>query len=1123
MNLEEARKLLAALIFDDLDEASKTELMTYLQTDDELRERLADMRMAVKVTSDSVQHGPDPVLAKRRLKHLARLARHHRAWPVVFTVRRLAAVAAALAIIAVPCLIVLNRRDKAGPAFAMSDGESVAWSDVRSGPSYVYETPARKAADSGQRGAGTTFDMGYAYAPEGQVPTVLDEIAITNRLTSTDASVLAGDSSGGIANTPGGVLSGDVSLYAKDSPITMWYYNGLGVDAWGSEPYSGAGTGAYRWTGRPGVTSGYGGGMGMKGAGYRGYGGMGGYGGTAGYGMGGYGGYRGYDTGGYGRMRGGTDIQLGGETAGTQAQTDRNAGPSWVDTRFDDFIAAGEDADRRPVIVDDFGGVIAGTKPELVEPSKPVIPPSSTDIQYGLTSEGKVFAPQSVTMDMKSKEMLEQSLQQQRPALQSTHRRDEAVKLNVEPPGLEAHEILGKKMEPSVSTYNEIVSYGWSGKTMSEKGETRLFVQNGSKADVSEEAKVPPPGLEVTFSTRSAEHVGGRLPSINNLLEKVENDVGLEVSDRSYDWSVHFDSKEPVLVRTDPDDPSIATDTISGDPTGPVRGPVTGIKDGRTPILGDVPIVRGLFYADKEEEALLQEETRSKSERSEDDEAQFTEESARSELLTDLDLGSLASGRPAIDRSSVFDGEDETDLPPDSRFKLVPVNPWVMTGRDPLSTFALDVDTASYTLCRRYIRAGFLPPRGAVRMEEFVNYFNYHYPQRTNPTFTVHAEAAPSPFASKAENLTLLKIGVKARTIGRDQRKAAHLIFVVDASASMGQADRLPLVQQALDLLVDRLSPADRVSLITCANEARLHLEASPGRERDRIRHAIDAIQSSGPTNLLAGLKLGYAVARRSFAAKQINHVVLCSDGVANVGHTEAEAVLAEVAADRKQGITITCVGVGYGSYNDVFLEALANRGDGSYVFLDSAREAERVFVKQLAATLYTVAKDARIQVDFDPHRVRRYRLIGYENRDIEDKRFRDDTVDAGEVGSGQCSTALYELELIGQPSADGQEDLGTVFVRYRDVGTGQIEEISTRLNNAIVRRRTVESDPRFFLAAGAVRFAEILRQSEHAQHGKLMDVLRVVEQVSLALPLDRDVRELADLVRKAEHLPRSP
>jgi Ca-activated chloride channel family protein len=465
----------------------------------------------------------------------------------------------------------------------------------------------------------------------------------------------------------------------------------------------------------------------------------------------------------------------------------------------------------------------------------------------------------------------------------------------------------------------------------------------------------------------------------------------------------------------------------------------------------------------------------------------------------------------------------EAGVPSPSHFRVVPVNPWVMTDRDSLSTFALDVDTASYALCRRYIRGGFLPPIGAVRMEEFINAFDYAYPQRDDATFAVYAEGAPSPFAPEGQDLTLLKIAVKARTAGRDQRRAAHLVFVVDASASMGQADRLPVVQSALNLLVDKLSDVDRISLITCANEARLHLEAVPAQQKDAIRQAIDAIQPAGPTNLMAGLRLGYAMARKAFVAGRINQVVLCSDGVANVGQTEAEAVLQEVAGDRKQGIALTCVGVGYGAYNDAFLEAMADRGDGRYVFLDSSEEARETLVGQLAATLQTVARDARIQVQFSPVRVRRYRLIGYENRDIEDQRFRDDTVDAGEVGSGQCSTALYELELTAASSGDGDSDLGTVFVRYRDAETGQVEEISRSLAGSLVQRRSVEEDPRFFLAAGAARFAEWLRQSEHAQYTALIDVQRLLDQVSAALPLDRDVRDLAALAHRTENLPRAP
>jgi Ca-activated chloride channel family protein len=542
-----------------------------------------------------------------------------------------------------------------------------------------------------------------------------------------------------------------------------------------------------------------------------------------------------------------------------------------------------------------------------------------------------------------------------------------------------------------------------------------------------------------------------------------------------------------------------------------VSGPA--MQNRREPLMGDMPATGALFRTEDRFELLSEMQAGTK---------------VPSSVMNGLSVAKPNQATVADPNHAIVSwhykalDEDASDLPSESRFKVVPVNPWVMTERDAQSTFALDVDTASYALCRRYIRSGFLPPIGAVRMEEFINAFDYAYPQRDMPTFSVYAEGAPSPFAPAGQDLTLLKIAVKARTVGRDQRRAAHLVFVIDASASMGQADRLGVVQSALNLLTDRLSEGDRVSLITCANEARLHLEAVSARQKGAIRQTIDVIQPAGPTNLLAGLKLGYAVARRAFVAGQINQVVLCSDGVANVGQVEADAVLEEVAEDRQQGITLTCVGVGYGAYNDAFLEALADHGDGRYVFLDAAPEAQESFVGQLTDTLQTVAKDARIQVQFDPACVRRYRLIGYENRDIEDQRFRDDTIDAGEVGSGQCSTALYELELTNQSGAR-DATLGTVFVRYRDMETDKIEEISRPLAGSIVRRRSVEEDPRFFLAAGAARFAEWLRQSEHAQHTSLPEVQRLLDDVSAVLPLDRDIQELAALAHQAESLPRAP
>jgi Ca-activated chloride channel family protein len=216
-------------------------------------------------------------------------------------------------------------------------------------------------------------------------------------------------------------------------------------------------------------------------------------------------------------------------------------------------------------------------------------------------------------------------------------------------------------------------------------------------------------------------------------------------------------------------------------------------------------------------------------------------------------------------------------------------------------------------------------------------------------------------------------------------------------------------------------------------------------------------------------------------------------------------------------------VGVGHGAYNDAFMEAMADRGDGQYVFLDPGQQAQEVLAGQLADTLQTVAKDARIQVQFNPGRVRRYRLIGYENRDIEDQRFRDDTVDAGEVGSGQCSTALYEIEMVPRTPGEPDVEMGTVFVRYRHADTGQVEEISRPLAGSIVQRRSIEDNPRFFLAAGAARFAEWLRQSEHAQHTALAEIQRVLDQVSVVLPLDQDVQDLAVLAHQAEGLPRAP
>lgn len=466
------------------------------------------------------------------------------------------------------------------------------------------------------------------------------------------------------------------------------------------------------------------------------------------------------------------------------------------------------------------------------------------------------------------------------------------------------------------------------------------------------------------------------------------------------------------------------------------------------------------------------------------------------------------------------------DIEPARKPRLMPVNPWVMTGDDRLSTFALDVDTASYGIARRYIRDGFLPPRHTVRMEEFVNYFDYNYPagQGGSEAFTVHAEAGASPFG---EDTVLLKIGVRGKVVGRDQAKPAHLVFVVDTSGSMERDDRLPLVRQSLAMVLDQLSDNDRVTVVGYGTEARLLVEAASGGDKQSVLDAVETLQTGGSTNLLGGVALGYEVAQRHYITGGVNRVILCSDGVANVGPSEADELLDQAQSLRKQGVTFTSVGFGAGNYDDRVLEQLANKGDGGYLFVGSFDQAKRVFVDDLAATRPTIAFDAKIQVDFDPARVRRYRLIGYENRDIADTDFRNDTVDAGEVGSGQSATALYEVELLGPMITTGDEpDLGTVFIRYRDADTGRVREIESRLSNDRIARRSATSDARFYLAASAARFAEVLRGSEHVAESdmgrNLAQLQSVLETVAAQFPMDRSVQELLEMVRRAQGLPRT-
>ena len=438
------------------------------------------------------------------------------------------------------------------------------------------------------------------------------------------------------------------------------------------------------------------------------------------------------------------------------------------------------------------------------------------------------------------------------------------------------------------------------------------------------------------------------------------------------------------------------------------------------------------------------------------------------------------------------------------------VNPFVDTSRDHFSTFGMDVDTASFTLARAMIQSGKLPEPKSVRVEEFVNYFREDVAADPRTVFTVRSEGGPAPFG---DGLDLLKITVKARELLPGERKNAVLTFAVDTSGSMNLGDRLVLVRQALETLVTSLKPEDRVALVAFGASPYLVLPHTAARERERILSAVSSLAPGGSTNVEAGLDLAYRIADEVFDAKGVNRIVLCSDGVANVGVRGPDAILRKVEVFAKRGIYLSSVGFGMGKYNDSMLETLANKGNGNYSYVDSTQAAADIFQKSLPSTLQVLAQDAKIQVDFDPEVVSHYRLLGYENRDIADKDFRNDKVDAGEVGPSSTVTVLYEIRR--KPSSSG--DLGKVFIRYRDTGTGRVDEFNYAIPPGVLATGLKETSERFRFIACAAETAEILRQSYWARNGSFASVLAALDSLTPEFKARPEAQELTDLVTRAQ------
>ena len=450
------------------------------------------------------------------------------------------------------------------------------------------------------------------------------------------------------------------------------------------------------------------------------------------------------------------------------------------------------------------------------------------------------------------------------------------------------------------------------------------------------------------------------------------------------------------------------------------------------------------------------------------------------------------------------------------RFKSAGTNPFVDTKVDHLSTFGLDVDTASYTVARRYIADGNLPDPNSVRIEEWVNYFDYGDPAPARgEDFAIRAEGAPSPFAHGPQ-YRLLRFNVKARQIQAGKRRPAVLTFVVDVSGSMDREDRLGTVKQSLSLLLAQLRPDDRVGLVVFGDNARLMLE--PSNDREALRQAIERLTPEGSTNTEEGLAMGYDVAGRNFRMNAVNRIILCSDGVANVGRTGPRAILERIGREARRGIELTTLGFGMGNYNDQMMEQLADKGDGRYAYIDNLDEAKRVLVDELTGTLQTIAKDAKVQVEFNPVVVARYRLLGYENRAIADERFRDETVDAGEVGAGHSVTALYEIELRAD-APHWEQPVATLHLRYKVPEVGNVTETIRRVGFQDFAPNWEAASPSLRLASLVAELAEVFKGSPWAKSDDLGDVARRLREVVRQLPGNAKVGELADLAEKAARI----
>jgi Ca-activated chloride channel homolog len=463
----------------------------------------------------------------------------------------------------------------------------------------------------------------------------------------------------------------------------------------------------------------------------------------------------------------------------------------------------------------------------------------------------------------------------------------------------------------------------------------------------------------------------------------------------------------------------------------------------------------------------------------------------------------------SAETSPSLPGEDD-DYQDGEQYGQYIENDFILTSEEATSTFSVDVDTGSYTIMRRDLNLGELPHKDSVRVEEYINYFRYDYPNPVDQPFSINMEVAPSPFG---ERLHLLRVGLKGYVVPEEERLDANLVFLIDVSGSMSSSNKLPLVKFMLKKLVAELRPTDTLGIVVYAGQDAVLLDPTPVNDADQIISAINSLGAGGSTAGAAGLVSAYQMAAGHMLDGGINRVILCTDGDFNVG-TSGQGLIPLIEEYRETGVSLSVFSFGSGNLQDGYMEQLADHGNGNYAYIDSEDEASHIVDTKLIAILQTIAKDVKVQIVFNPANVLQYRLVGYENRLLNNEDFEDDTVDAAEIGSGHTVTAFYEIELAEEQNA---ETLTECRFRYKAPQGSTSMLITQDVFAEEIKTDFATASDGFRFAAAVVEFAEILRRSKHSSDARFEEVMSIA---SGALnPEHPEALEFVSLIEIAEGL----